>query len=77
MRPWPVGLVDSAALASSVHWGQRLAKPGLSGFSSNSSLQMAQILMGKGMSAPWLILNDGWARFLGGRELSVWMVEGT
>jgi hypothetical protein len=27
-----------------------LAKPGLSGFSSNSSLQMAQILMGKDIS---------------------------
>jgi hypothetical protein len=27
-----------------------LAKPGLSGFSSNSSLQMAQILIGKGIS---------------------------
>jgi hypothetical protein len=33
-----------------VHWGQRFAKPGLSGFSSNSSLQMAQTLMGKGIS---------------------------
>jgi hypothetical protein len=52
MRPPDVVLADSAALDSSVHWGQRLAKPGLSGFSSNSSLQMAQILMGKGMSAP-------------------------
>jgi hypothetical protein len=50
MRPLVVGLVDSAAIDSSVHWGQRLAKPGLSGFSSNSSLQMAQILMGKGIS---------------------------
>jgi hypothetical protein len=27
--------------------GQRLAKPGLSGFSSNSSEQRAQTLMGK------------------------------
>jgi hypothetical protein len=27
-----------------------LAKPGLSGLSSNSSLQIAQILMGKGIS---------------------------
>jgi hypothetical protein len=45
-----VVLVDSAAIDSSVHWGQRLAKPGLSGFSSNSSLQMAQILIGKGIS---------------------------
>ena len=53
-----VVLADSAALDSSVHWGQRLAKPGLSGFSSNSSLQMAQTLIGKGMSTPWIILND-------------------
>jgi hypothetical protein len=43
-----------------------LAKPGLSGFSSNSSLQMAQILMGKGISnsmnyfKSWLSL-DLWA----------------
>jgi hypothetical protein len=29
-----------------------LAKPGLSGFNSNSSLQTAQILMGKGISTP-------------------------
>jgi hypothetical protein len=42
------GVVDSSLL----HWGQRLAKPGLSGFSSNSSLQMAQTLMGKGISTP-------------------------
>src|SRR5271156_2727481 len=39
------GSVDSSAL----HSGQRLAKPGLSGFSSNSSEQMAQILIGKGI----------------------------
>jgi hypothetical protein len=34
-----------------------LAKPGLSGLSSNSSLQMAQILIGKGISTPPMILN--------------------
>jgi hypothetical protein len=33
--------------SGSLHAGHRLAKPGLSGFSSNSSEQMAQILMGK------------------------------
>jgi hypothetical protein len=76
------GSVDSGVLDSSVHWGQRLAKPGLSGFSSNSSLQMAQILMGKGISAPTVILNHGWGRFLevferelgnvGGRTEVVW-----
>jgi hypothetical protein len=42
-----------------------LAKPGLSGLSSNSSLQMAQILMGKGIFGSndyfksWL--NHDWA----------------
>jgi hypothetical protein len=65
MRPLVAGLVDSEAFGSSVHWGQRLAKPGLSGFSSNSSLQMAQILTGKGISTPKMILNHGWAGFLG------------
>jgi hypothetical protein len=50
MRPLVVEPVDSGVLDSSVHWGQRFAKPGLSGFSSNSSLQMAQTLMGKGIS---------------------------
>jgi len=39
------GSVDSSVL----HSGQRLAKPGLSGFSSNSSEQMAQTLIGKGI----------------------------
>jgi hypothetical protein len=43
--------VDSGVVDSSVlHWGQRLAKPGLSGFSSNSSWQTAQTLMGKGIT---------------------------
>ena len=63
MRPWAAGPIDSEALDSSVHWGQRLAKPGLSGLSSNSSLQMAQILIGKGISTPLVILNHGWAWF--------------
>jgi hypothetical protein len=45
------GVVDSSLL----HWGQRFAKPGLSGFSSNSSLQMAQTLMGKGISTPGIM----------------------
>ena len=48
-----------------MHWGQRLAKPGLSGLSSNSSLQMAQILTGKGISTPMMILNHAWLDFLG------------
>ena len=36
-----------AAASGSLHEGQRLAKPGLSGFSSNSSEQRAQIRRGK------------------------------
>lgn len=50
MRCLVVGsLVDSGVL----HSGQRLANPGLSGFSSNSSEQTAHILMGKGIQTPW------------------------
>jgi hypothetical protein len=41
-----MGSVDSAVL----HCGQRFANPGLSGFSSNSSWQTAQILIGKAIS---------------------------
>lgn len=38
---------STGSMASGVlHSGQRLAKPGLSGFSSNSSLQMIQTLIG-------------------------------
>jgi len=43
MRDFSTGLDASASL----HSGQRLAKPGLSGFSSNSSPQTAQTRMGK------------------------------
>lgn len=35
--------------SGALHSGQRLAKPGLSGFSSNSSPHTTQILMGKGI----------------------------
>jgi hypothetical protein len=75
MRPFAAELAVSAEFdSSSVHCGQRLAKPGLSGFSSNSSLQMAQILMGKGISAPMIILNHGGLdRWGGGRG---WRVGG-
>jgi hypothetical protein len=38
-----------SACSGSLQAGQRLAKPGLSGLSSNSSEQMAQILIGNGM----------------------------
>ena len=68
MRPLVAGPLDSEALDSSVHWGQRLAKPGLSGLSSNSSLQMAQTLMGKGISTPLMILNHGRVVLTGGVE---------
>ena len=37
---------DSAG-SSTLHSGQRLAKPGLPGFSSNSSEQTTQVLTGK------------------------------
>lgn len=39
-------LSEGAASSVSVHSGQRLAKPGLSGFSSNSSPHKAQTLIG-------------------------------
>src|ERR1700760_4013060 len=41
------GLVPSSS--GSLHAGQRLAKPGLSGLSSNSSEQTTQTLMGNAM----------------------------
>src|SRR3981081_2733551 len=47
MRRGFMGTVGSGTL----HAGQRLAKPGLSGFSSNSSAQTAQIIVGKGIYA--------------------------
>jgi len=37
----------AGAASGSLHAGQRLAKPGLSGFNSNSSEQTAQIRRGK------------------------------
>ena len=43
---FPVGPISSGSL----HWGQRLAKPGLSGLSSNSSEQMTQTLIGKAIA---------------------------
>jgi hypothetical protein len=46
MRRGAVGAVASGAL----HSGQRLAKPGLSGFSSNSSPQTVQTRMGKAIA---------------------------
>src|SRR5258708_38147603 len=53
--PEPAGLVADGA-SSSLQDGQRLAKPGLPGFSSNSSPQTAQTLMGKAMGSP--LRND-------------------
>src|SRR5215469_9290193 len=41
------------SLASgALHSGQRLAKPGLSGFNSNSSPQTMQVLIGNGIQTP-------------------------
>ena len=41
-------LVTGSVSSATLHSGQRLAKPGLSGFSSNSSEQTTQTLMGNG-----------------------------
>ena len=50
IRRFAVGSVDAALPVSSLlHCGQRFAKPGLSGFNSNSSSQTMQTLMGKAM----------------------------
>jgi hypothetical protein len=46
MRDFSTGPVASGSLQS----GQRFAKPGLSGFSSNSSPQTAQTRMGNAMA---------------------------
>lgn len=50
-RPGSAGrfVVFCPSLSGSLQAGQRLAKPGLSGRSSNSSEQMAQILTGNGI----------------------------
>jgi len=45
---WDLGALDSGVL----HSGQRLAKPGLSGFNSNSSPQTVQVLIGNAISIP-------------------------
>ena len=47
----PAALGDGST-SGALHSGQRLAKPGLSGFSSNSSEQIAQTLIGKAISTP-------------------------
>lgn len=44
----------AAAESSSLHSGQRLAKPGLPGFSSNSSPQTAQTLIGYAILVDYL-----------------------
>lgn len=43
-------LGEASAASGSLQDGQRFAKPGLSGFSSNSSEQTAQVLTGKGIT---------------------------
>ena len=45
---WGLAVVSSASGA--LHPGQRLAKPGLSGLSSNSSEQTTQVLIGKAIT---------------------------
>ena len=48
-------LFAASSAWASVHSGQWLAKPGLSGLSSNSSEQIAQTLMGKAITLSMLI----------------------
>ena len=63
-------LESELAASGSLHSGQRLAKPGLSGLSSNSSEQMAQVRMGKGMGMSpgagrarfWMLAVSGMVR---------------
>jgi hypothetical protein len=43
-------LLTGSSAAGTLQFGQRFAKPGLSGFNSNSSSHTAQILIGKGIS---------------------------
>jgi hypothetical protein len=43
-------VTGSVASSGSLHEGQRLAKPGLPGFNSNSSEHTTQILMGNAIS---------------------------
>jgi len=43
-------LVTGSTSSGSLQAGQRLAKPGLPGFNSNSSEQITQVLSGKGMT---------------------------
>lgn len=47
--PMP-GLAVESSKSGALQVGQRLAKPGLSGLSSNSSEQMTQVLMGKAIT---------------------------
>ncbi len=44
-----VRFATGSEASGALHSGQRLLKPGLSGFSSNSSEHTTQILIGKGM----------------------------
>jgi len=45
-------LVESSLNSGALHAGQRLAKPGLSGFSSNSSPHTMQVLIGNAIAPP-------------------------
>lgn len=46
LLPLSVGLAELALASGSLHAGQRLAKPGLPGLSSNSSEQITQTFIG-------------------------------
>src|SRR5262249_33940885 len=46
-------LEECASSSERLQSGQRLAKPGLPGLSSNSSPQLTQTLMGNFIAAPW------------------------
>src|ERR1039458_2975399 len=48
----PAALPTGPSASGSLHLGQRLAKPGLSGFSSNSSSQTAHTLIGNDIASP-------------------------
>lgn len=55
--------VEASSSSGSLQEGQRLAKPGLSGFSSNSSPQIAQVRMGKGIGPFYQASRFGFAGF--------------
>jgi len=59
-------LEPPSSASGSLHAGQRLAKPGFSGLSSNSSPQTTQVRIGNGIAV----------LFYGRREPAVWVEQG-